>query len=205
MKLYSRIAVALIAAASLCTPVVAGETYVVDNNHSDATFRVRHLVSRVTGRFNDIAGEVVIDREDPSKSSVAFSIKTASIDTANERRDSHLQSADSFDVDNHSEITFKSTSVTKKGEGQFEVEGELTMRGVSKTVVLPVEFLGFALDNRGNNKAGFSTRTRLNRKDFGIIWNSTLDSGGFVLGDEVDIEINLELNKKKDEEEEAQS
>ena len=200
MKLYSKIAIAVIAVLALGAPAVAGETYVVDNNHSDATFRIRHLVSRVTGRFNDIAGEVVIDKEDPSKSSVAFSIKTASVDTANERRDGHLKSADFFDVENHSEITFKSTSVTKKGEGQFEVEGELTMRGVSKTIVLPVEFLGYAQDNRGNNKAGFSTRTQLNRKDFGIIWNSTLDSGGVVLGDQVDIEINLELNKKKEEE-----
>ncbi len=200
MKQYPRIAIALIAALSLCTPVFAAETFVIDNNHSDATFRIRHLVSRVSGRFNEIAGEVVIDKEVPSKSSVAFSIQAASVDTASERRDTHLQSADFFDVENHAEITFKSTSVTKKAEGEFDVEGELTMRGVSKTVVLPVEFLGFAQDNRGRTKAGFSTRTRLNRKDYGILWNSTLDAGGVVLGDEVDVEINLELNQKTEEE-----
>ena len=197
MKLYARIAVALIAGLSLCAPVFASDTYVIDNNHSDATFRVRHFVSRVSGRFNEMSGEVVIDEEEPSKSSVAFTIRTGSIDTANQRRDGHLKSADFFDVENHPEITFQSTGITKSGEGEFEVEGELTIRGVSKTVVFPVEFLGFATDNRGNDKAGFSLRTRINRKDYGMVWNRALDTGGVVLGDEVDIEINLELNKKK--------
>ena len=197
MKLYARIAVALIAGLSLCAPVFASDTYVIDNNHSDATFRIRHLVSRVSGRFNEMSGEIVIDKEEPSKSSVVFTIRTESIDTANERRDGHLKSADFFDVENHPEITFESTGITRNGEGEFDVEGELTIRGVSKTVVFPVEFLGFATDNHGNDKAGFSLRTRINRKDYGIVWNRALDTGGVVLGDEVDIEINLELNKKK--------
>ena len=198
MKSFSRIAAVVFVGLSLCAPGFASEAWVIDANHSDASFRVRHFVSKVSGRFNEMAGEVMIDEADPSKSSVTFTIKTASIDTANERRDGHLKSADFFDVETHPEITFKSTAIEKKSDSKFDVEGELTMHGVTKKVVLPVEFMGVMGD-----KAGFSIRTEIERKDYGIIWNRALDEGGYVLGDEVDVEINLELNKKKEEAEES--
>ena len=187
----------LAAAVLAATPVLAADMYNVDKGHSEAMFTVKHLMSRVTGRFNDFTGTINVDPANPAASTVEFTINAASVDTDNADRDKHLKSPDFFDVEKNPTITFKSTKVTPAGNNKYNVEGTLTMRGVSKQVTLPVEFLGFGKDPWGNEKAGFAIETTLNRKDYGILWNKALDQGGYVLGDDVKIVINLETAKKK--------
>jgi polyisoprenoid-binding protein YceI len=188
--------VALVAARS----TFAQDTWSVDKAHSDVTFQVRHFVTKVRGRFTDFAGTIVANAAKPEASSVEFAIKTTSIDTDNEYRDKDLRSANFFDVEKFPEITFKSTRVSPAGKDRYAVTGLLTMRGVSKEVVLPVSDLGSmpTKDRQGREtaKGGFATSVTINRKDFGITWNQAVDSGGFVLGDDVTIEINIEANKQ---------
>lgn len=184
----------LIAAAS---PVFAADTYTIDKNHSDASFQIRHFASKVRGRFADFEGTIQADTTRPEASSVAFKIRAASIDTNNPDRDKHLRSADFFDAEKFPEITFQSTKITPAGKDTYNVTGLFTMRGVTKEVTFPVVFLGSAKDPGGNERASFELTTRLNRKDYGINWNKALDSGGFMLSDEVDVTIALETVKKK--------
>lgn len=191
-----RIVAAFALATLTALPAVAATTWTVDKAHSNVDFSVRHLMANVRGHFADYDGVIVMDA-DPAKSSVEFTIQSKSIDTANEQRDTHLRSADFFEVEKYPAITFKSTAVKKTGDNAYEVTGPLTMRGVTKVVTLPVTFLGEAKDPWGNLKGGFSLSTVLNRKDFGINWNKALDQGGFILGDEVKVEINLEVGVKK--------
>jgi polyisoprenoid-binding protein YceI len=195
----SSLAAALVAAAaSFAAPAAqAADTYTVDKAHSEVLFSVKHLMSRVSGRFQDFDGKIVIDRAKPEASTAEFTIKTTSINTDQTRRDDHLRSPDFFDAAKNPEITFKSTKVTPKSKEAFEVAGELTMRGVTKPVVLAVGYLGELKDPMGNEKAGFEVTGTVNRKDFGIVWNRALDAGGFVLGDEVKITINLQAAKQK--------
>jgi polyisoprenoid-binding protein YceI len=177
----------------------AQDQYSIDKAHSEVGFRVRHFVSKVPGRFDDFSGTINVVPGKPQDSSVEFTIKSASINTANEGRDKHLRSADFFDVEKFPEITFKSTKVVPVDSDTFGVTGTFTMRGVSKELVIPVEFGGTVTDRRGTEKAGFALTTKINRKDFGIVWNQTLDTGGVMLGDEVEITINIEANKRKPE------
>ncbi|HEX9203981.1 MAG TPA: YceI family protein, partial [Vicinamibacteria bacterium] len=134
----------------------------------------------------------------PEASVVEFKIKTASIDTANKQRDDDLRSANFFDVASHPEITFKSTKVKPTGKDSYQVTGTLTMRGVAKEITLPVTVLGEMKDPWGNERIGFEVETTLNRKDYNILWNKTLDSGGYLLGDDVKVTIALEAIKKKE-------
>ena len=173
----------------------APESWSVDKTHSAATFKIRHFTSNVIGQFRDFEGSINIDRANPAKSSVEFTIQAKSIDTGAERRDNHLRSADFFDVEKFPTITFKSTSVTPKSKTSFDVTGDLTRHGVTKKVTLPVNFLGFMKHPRGE-KAGFEIETTLDRKDYGIVWNQAVDNGGVILGDDVEIEINLETQKQ---------
>ena len=173
----------------------ATETFAVDKNHSMAMFKVRHMMANVVGQFRDFTADVNIDRANPEKSSVDFTIQATSIDTGNPNRDNHLRSPDFFDVAKFPTITFKSTAVTPKSKNDFAVTGDLTMHGVTKRVTLPVTFLGFAKTARGE-KAGFEIETTINRKDYGVVWNRNLDEGGFLLGDDVKVTINLEMDKK---------
>jgi polyisoprenoid-binding protein YceI len=175
----------------------AVETYTIDTAHSEAAFQIRHLVTRVRGRFQDFAGTIRIDRAHPERSSVEFSIDAASIDTDVADRDAHLKSADFFDVENFPKITFVSSRIQPAGEDRYDVSGTFTMRGVSKPITLPVTFLGYAKDPWGNEKAGFELETKLNRRDFGMVWNAALDNGGVILGDEVRVAINLETLKER--------
>jgi polyisoprenoid-binding protein YceI len=187
------------APAKAAAPAAAGpETFNVDRVHSDATFQVRHFVSKVRGRFGDFEGVVQLDRAKPETSSVEFKIKTASIDTDNQQRDDHLRGPDFFDAAKHPEITFKSSKVVAKSPNQFDVTGAFTLHGVTKEITLPVSFLGFSPDGRGGEKAGFEINSVINRKDYGIVWNRNLDAGGTILGDDVQISLNIEANKKKD-------
>ena len=176
------------------------DPYSVDKNHSEATFSVRHLVSKVSGKFDDFAGTITTDGKSAEASKVEFTIKTASVDTGNADRDKHLQTPDFFDAPKNPEITFKSTSIKPTGKKNvYDVTGDFTMRGVTKRITLPVEFNGFAKDPWGNERAGFSATTTLNRKDYGINWNKALDNGGYLLADDVAITINIEAVKAKAE------
>ena len=159
--------------------------------------RVRHLVANTAGRFNDYSANIVLEPSDLTKSSVEFTIKAASIDTANADRDTHLLTEDFFWVDQHPTLHFRSEKIAKKNKDEFEVTGTLTMRGVAKRITVPVEFGGFMKDPWGNEKAGFTTSFTVNRKDYGINWNKALDQGGLVLGEDVKINLSLELNKQK--------
>jgi polyisoprenoid-binding protein YceI len=185
--------------AAAAAPLAAADTYTVDKNHSDASFQVRHLGSKVRGGFTDFEGTIQADATKPEMSSVVFKIKTSSIDTNQADRDKHLQSPDFFDAAKCPDITFTSSKITPTGRDQYEVAGTLNMHCVSKPITLPVSFGGFVKDPWGNERAIFEVTTRLNRKDFGINWNKALDAGGFVLADDVDITINLETVKKKPE------
>ena len=171
------------------------ETFVVDPAHSEASFQVRHMLSKTRGRFTDFGGEIRLDRDNPAASSVEFRLRAASVDTDLDQRDQHLRSPDFFDVERHPEIVFRSESVRPVSEGLFEVTGAFSMRGVEKRITLPVEYLGIAGDPWGGERAGFSATTRLNRKDFGMVWNAALDHGGFVLGDEVWVTLEIEAVK----------
>lgn len=186
-------AAALIVAAS---SVFAADTYAIDKDHSEASFQVQHMMGKVRGVFTDFGGTIAFDKANPAASTVEFRIKATSIDTNNERRDGHLRSADFFDVATYPEIVFKSTKVTAKGGSAFDVAGTLTMHGVTRTLTLPVRYLGEAKDPFGNIKGSFETAVTLNRKDYSIVWNKALDTGGFMLGDDVAVTINLEATKQ---------
>jgi len=182
---------------ALAAPAFAAETYQFDKSHTTVGFQVRHIFTMVSGRFTDYAGAIQVDRAKPEASSVEFTIQATSIDTAEPRRDQHLRSADFFDVANHPTIAFKSTSVKANGKDSFLVTGDLTMRGVTKPVTLPVTLLGEGKDPMGNEKMGLETSLTLNRKDFGLVWNRALESGGVLVGEEVRVQIAIEANKAK--------
>ena len=194
-----RTLVLFLATAAAAASVFAADTYTIDKNHSDVSFQVRHFVTRVRGRFTDFEGAIQVDPSNPTGSSVAFTIKTTSVDTSQPDRDNHLRSADFFDAATFPEITFRSTKIVPDGKDKYLVTGSFTLRGVTKEVTLPVTFLGFAKDPRGNERAGFDLSTKLNRKDYGVNWNKALDSGGFMLSDDVDVTIALETVKKAPE------
>ena len=187
----------LAAAMAVGSPALAAETYQLDKAHSTVGFQVRHIFTMVGGSFQDFSGTVRIDRARPEASSVEFTIQAASIFTNEPKRDEHLKSPDFFDTAKHPTISFKSTAVKPAGGDSYEVTGDLTMRGVTRQVTLPVTFLGEAKDPWGNEKVGFELATVLNRKDFGINWNKALDQGGVLVGDEVKVQISVQGNKVK--------
>ena len=186
---------ALVFALSAGT-IAAQSTYGIDTVHSSVGFKVRHLVSNVTGEFTEFDGTITADFQKLDNSSVEFVIQTASIDTRNEKRDGHLRSADFFDAEKYPEITFTSSKITKIDSDSYAVAGILSMHGVNNPVVLTVDFLG-EMTAMGGTRAGFEVSTTINRQDFGVSWNRTLDQGGFVLGDDVEVTINLEAVKQE--------
>jgi polyisoprenoid-binding protein YceI len=191
-------AVALAALALAPAARAEKETFELDKNHTEVGFRVRHFVSKVGGRFTKFEGTIEIDRANPAASAVNLKIEAASIDTGNPSREKHLNSPDFFDTAKFPEITFASTKIAPKAKDVYEVTGNLTMKGVTKPVVLTVAANGFANDGRGGQKAGFDVSGKLNRKDFGVSWNGIVD-GNAMLSDEVDVLIMVEANKKKAE------
>lgn len=193
-----RILATLALTLAVAAPLAAADTWVIDRAHSETIFQIRHLVSKVSGRFTDFGGAIVGDPAKPEAATVELTIKAASISTDNTDRDNHLRSADFFDVAKYPEITFKSNAIKKTAGGKFEAAGTLTMHGIAKQIVIPVEYFGAVKDPWGNEKAGFAARLTLNRKDFNVTWNKAIDNGGMLLGDDVDIVINLEAAKKKD-------
>ena len=174
---------------------MAQASYAIDTVHSNVGFKIRHLVSKVSGQFTDFDGTIVADLENLDKSSVEFTIQAASIDTKNEKRDGHLRSEDFFDAEKHPQITFKSSKITRVDDDTFAVAGTLTMRGVSNAITLMVDFLG-EMSAMGGTRAGYELTTTLNRMDYGVSWNRAVEAGGFVLGDEVEVNIALELIKQ---------
>ncbi len=189
---------ASVLAASAASPALAADSYTFDKAHSTVLFQIRHLLTNVTGRFKDFEGTIQVDRANPAASSVDFTVQTASIDTSEPKRDEHLRSADFFDVSTHPKLTFKSTSVKPAGKDSYQVTGDLTLHGVTRPVTLTVTFLGSTKDPfSGNEKLGFDVAGTLNRQDFGIKWNKTLDSGGVLVGDEVKVQVAVEANKVK--------
>jgi len=173
------------------TTTTAVRTLVVDKAHSEALFTVRHLITRVGGRFRDLEGAIQYEEDHPERSSVRVVIQAASVDTNEPDRDKHLRSADFFDVETHPTIVFQSNRVVKTAKG-FDVAGTLTIRGISKAITLPVVFDGFAKDPWGNLRAGFETEFTINRKEFQLNWNAALETGGFLVGDKVQVTLSIQ-------------
>lgn len=172
------------------------QTWTIDPAHSLAEFGVRHMmVSTVKGRFKDVEGTLIIDDSDLSKSSVHVEIAAASIDTRDEKRDAHLRSADFLDADNYPTITFTSTKVEPRGANDLRVTGDLTIRGVTRPVELKATFNGRGKSPFGQEVIGYSATTSINRKDFGLVWNVGLETGGVLVGDEVKISLEVEANR----------
>jgi polyisoprenoid-binding protein YceI len=202
MKNGTRLVLAIAALAATARFAAATPTtWNVDRNHSEAGFEVRHFFSKVHGVFHDMAGTIVFDEADTSAIKVEASVKVASVDTGNKDRDDDLRSPDFFDGAKDSTLAFKSTKVVTAGKNKYKITGDLTMRGVTKSVVFDAEFLGssaVSIDGRSwGTKAGFSATTTVNRKDWGINWNKALDNGGMMVGDDVTIILNVEANKAK--------
>lgn len=194
----SRTRVAVVLALGLAFAAAARsatETFVFDKSHTLVGFRIRHWLTKVDGRFRDFDGHIWLDRANPAASKVDVTIQTASIDTASENRDKHLRSADFFDAEKFPVITFKSTKVAPRGKDLYDVTGELTLHGVAKTMTVPVRHTGF-LNLGKQEKAGFEVTIPINRKDFGIVWNRTTDNGGVMLGDDVEINVQVEANRE---------
>lgn len=167
----------------------------IDPSHTGVHFSIRHLmVANVRGEFGRVSGRIWLDQEDVTRSRIEASIDVASINTRDPQRDNHLRSADFFDVERYPTMEFRSTRITITGEEDLEVEGELTLHGVTRPVTLAVESPATALkDPFGNLKRGASATAKLNRKDFGLEWNMALETGGVMVGDEVKISIDVEL------------
>ena len=169
----------------------------VDSEHSTIEFRVTHMVvSKTTGRFTDYVGFVDMDADAGTVTAIEATIKTASVNTSHEKRDTHIRNADFLDVEHYPTMTYKLKSYKKAAEG-FTAVGDFTLRGVTKEVILMGRYNGATKDPWGNTRAGFSAEGKLNRKDFGMVWNKTLDSGGLVVGDEVQIRLEIECIKAK--------
>ena len=166
-------------------------TYALDPSHTNVGFSVRHMmVSKVRGRFGSFSGSVTI-AEEPTESSVSVSIDVASIDTNDKNRDGHLVSPDFFDVATNPTINFSSTAVRPDG-GKWDVDGDLTVNGVTRPVTLVVDYEGATIDPWGNLRIGFAAATEIDREEFGVVWNQALETGGFILGKQIKIEIEAE-------------
>jgi polyisoprenoid-binding protein YceI len=177
---------------------MATVNWIADASHSEIGFRVKHLmITNVKGNFADFSVNVTTEDENFGKADVSFSTNLASVNTGNEQRDGHLRSADFFDVDNHPQMTFKSTSISGyDGSSDFQIHGDLSIRGQAHPVTLDVEFGGVAKDPWGNTKAGFTISTKINRKHWGLVWNAPTEAGGLLVSEEVRIHIDLQLLKQ---------
>ena len=192
--LFAGLAAALIAAPAFAAP----ENFDIDPAHTASQFAVKHMVvSTVRGAFGKTTGEIVLDPADPRKDSVNATIDATSLDTRDANRDKDVRGTDFLDVTQFPTITFKSTKVKPAGKGHLKIEGDLTLHGVTRPVVLNVEGPSAEFkDPWGNTRVAASATTKINRKDFGVNWSKTLDNGGAVVGDELSITIDLEAIKK---------
>jgi polyisoprenoid-binding protein YceI len=171
-------------------------TWSIDSSHSRVGFVARHaMVTKVRGAFNEVEGTATVDGEDVARSSARVTIDVKSIDTRNAQRDEHLRSNDFLAMDEHPEITFVSTAVTPTGPTTLDLTGDLTIRGVTKSVTVPFEFEGAATDPFGNLRAGFEGSVTINRKDYGINWNAALEAGGVLVSEKVTLEFEISAIK----------
>jgi polyisoprenoid-binding protein YceI len=171
-------------------------TYNIDPAHSRLGFVARHaMVTKVRGSFNDFEGTTVINGANPSQSSVNLTLQVASIDTRNEQRDGHIRTNDFLDVESFPQITFKSTSIEHDGGNDFKVTGDLTIKDVTKSITIPLEFQGAAKDPFGMERIGFDGSVVINRKDWGITWNAALETGGVLVSEKVTLEFEISAVK----------
>lgn len=197
MRQKARTGYILLLLTAAAFPLLAAtESFTFDTAHSLIAFRIRHILTKVEGRFRNYEGTIWIDRPNPSASKVDLTIQAASIDTGNEKRDEDLRSPNYFDVAKYPTITFKSTKIEPKGNDLYAVTGDFSMHGVTKTIRVPVRHLGFGKMGR-TEKAGFEVAFPITRKDYGI------DLGGPVVGDDVEINVQVEANKQAPEENKA--
>jgi polyisoprenoid-binding protein YceI len=183
--------------SATATPQTATTTWNIDPVHSVAEFKVKHMmISNVKGQFTRVKGVLNLDETDVTNSRVEASIDAASINTRDEQRDAHLKSADFFDVEKFPALSFKSPRITRVADGELAVAGDLTIHGVTRSVVFNVEGpTAAAKDPWGNIRRGLSATAKINRKDFGLTWNSALETGGLLVGDEITITLDLQFVK----------
>jgi polyisoprenoid-binding protein YceI len=175
---------------------MAVTTWNIDPAHTDVVFSAKHMmVTTVRGKFHDVTGTITLDEDIPANSTGSFSIGVASLSTGVEQRDGHLRSADFFDADNHPTATFTATRVEPRGGSDFAVTGDLTIRGTTKPVTFDVELLGFYTGMNGARRAGFHGTGRIAREEFGLGWNVALESGGWLVGKEVRLELDLAVEE----------
>lgn len=192
-SLFTGIALLLIGSTGLFAQTTK---WALDRTHSNLGFSVSHMVvSETKGRFDDFSITTVSDKEDFSDAKIDITIKVETVNTDDKKRDGHLRSPDFFDVAKFPTMTFKSREMKKIGEKKYKLIGDFTMKGVTKQIELDVKFGGL-LSNKGKTVAGFKVSGTINRQDYGVKWNSVLDTGGSVVGDEVEFVANLELNKQ---------
>lgn len=194
MKNVFRLVLVALALACASVATAAPATYKIDQNHTEVGFDVKHFFSKVHGSFKEFSGTVVFDPADVKNIKIDASAKTASVFTNNDRRDGHLRGADFFAADSFPTISFKSTSVKANGKDKYKITGDFTLRGVTKVVTFDGEFLGSGSVGAMGTKAGFTAMTVINRKDYGVNWNKTLDQGGVMLGDDVTITLAIEAD-----------
>ncbi|HTM16772.1 MAG TPA: YceI family protein [Terracidiphilus sp.] len=178
-------------------PQSTAATWNIDPVHTVAEFKVKHMmISNVKGQFKSVKGSLILDEADVTKSSIEATIEAASINTREEQRDTHLKSADFFDVEKYPTLTFRSTRVSRIGDGELAVEGDLTIHGVTRNVRFTVEGpTPPGKDPWGNTRVGLSATTKINRKDFGLTWNAALETGGILVGEEVTITLDVQFVK----------
>lgn len=173
----------------------------IDSAHSEINFTVRHMmIANVRGRFENFAGSVEFDLENPENSSVEVEINTDSINTREPQRDAHLKSADFLDVETYPHMVFKSTKIEVLGENTGRIHGDLTIKDVTRPVVLDVTYAGQAKSPWGTTSAGFTASTKINRKDWGLTWNVALETGGWLVGEEIKIDLEMEIVKQAETE-----
>lgn len=173
--------------------------YVIDPSHSRIGFVARHaMVTKVRGSFNEFDGNGYFDADDPDNTSFELTVEAASIDTRSEERDAHLKSNDFLAMDQYPQIAFRSTKVTKTGPTEYEVTGDLTIRGVTNPVTIDFEFTGAAVDPFGNQRIGFEGGTTINRKDWGVNWNAALEAGGVLVSEKVTLEFEVSAIRSSD-------
>lgn len=172
-------------------------TWVLDPSHTTAEFSVRHMMfTTVKGYFTKIEGQISADLSDMTTAEISATIDASSVDTRDAQRDGHLRSADFFDVENHPKLTFQSYRIERTGENQYELVGDLTIRGVTKSVIWSLTFDGQGKNPWGHEVAGITAETKINRKDFGLTWNAALEAGGWLVGDEVKFAVHAEIIKQ---------
>ena len=198
MNRISKLLLTLSTIFAVMPGVVQANTYTIDKGHTTIGFSVRHMViSNVRGQFNNFEGTFVFDPNNINLTSASVKIDAASIDTNEAKRDEHLRTPEFLDVKKFPDITFELKSFMKHGNNEVMGKGDITIRGITKTIALKGEFIGAAKDPWGNERVGFSATGEIDRKEFGLTWNKVLETGGVVVGDKVTLIIEVEGIKKK--------